>query len=133
MVVHAVGLRRSPRPGGDADRAFQLRLGGQQGVGNGGLAGTGGSRQDQADAPACDLDHSMFCTCSRSCSIAAFSFRPVAVRAEVADLLHRVLASRLNSWIRKSSLRPILTASRSRSCAAAMWLFRRSSSSRTSE
>ena len=46
----------------------------------------------------------MFCTCSRNCSIAAFNFSPVAVRAGEADLLHNVFASRLNSWIRKSSL-----------------------------
>ena len=58
------------------------------------------------------LGHSMFCTCSRNCSIVAFSFRPVAVSATEADLLHSVLASRLNSCTRKSKRRPMLAASR---------------------
>ena len=63
--------------------------------------------------------HSMFCTCSRNCSIVAFSFRPVAVSATEADLLHSVLASRLNSWTRKSNRRPIAVPSASRASARA--------------
>src|ERR1700761_1762025 len=53
----------------------------------------------------------MFCTCSRNCSIAAFSFRPVAVSATDADLLHSVFASRLNSCTRKSNRRQMGAAS----------------------
>ena len=56
--------------------------------------------------------HSTFCACSRNWSIAAFSARPMRVSAMSEDLEHSVLASRLNSCARKSSLRPTRLAGR---------------------
>ena len=50
--------------------------------------------------------HSMFWTCSRTCSTVAFRSRPIRVSSMSADLAHKVLASRLSSWQRKSSWRP---------------------------
>src|SRR3546814_13640600 len=75
------------------------------------LAGTGGRRQHQHEAAALDIGfhhrrYSMFCTCSRSCSIEDLRSRPMRVSSTSTDLEHSVLASRLNSWQRKSSLRP---------------------------
>src|ERR1019366_454292 len=96
IIVHTVMLVGTLCAGGDADRQQQRRLDRQQGTRDRGLAGARGCRNDEAEAAAGDA-HSMFCTCSRNCSIAAFNFSPVAVSATEADLLHSVLASRLNS------------------------------------
>ena len=54
--------------------------------------------------------HSRFCTCSRNCSIAALSARPMRVSSISADFEHSVLASRFSSWHRKSSWRPMPVA-----------------------
>src|SRR3546814_15156720 len=75
------------------------------------LAGTGGRRQHQHEAAALDIGfhhrrYSMFCTCSRSCSIEDLRSRPMRLSSTSTDLEHSVLASRLNSCQRKSSLRP---------------------------
>ena len=50
--------------------------------------------------------YSMFCTCSRIWSMTALSSSPARVVSPSLDLEHSVLASRLNSWARKSSRRP---------------------------
>ena len=50
--------------------------------------------------------HSMFCTCSRIWSMTALSSRPARVVSGSLALEHSVLASRLNSWARKSRRRP---------------------------
>ncbi len=50
--------------------------------------------------------YSMFCTCSRICSISTFMSTARRVVARSCDLDDSVLASRLNSCIRKSSRRP---------------------------
>ena len=49
----------------------------------------------------------MFCTCSRSCSIATFMSTEIAVSSSDGDFEPSVLASRCSSWIRKSSRLPI--------------------------
>ncbi len=51
--------------------------------------------------------YSTFCTCSRNCSTAALSSSPILVSSTSFALAHSVLASRLSSWARKSSRRPI--------------------------
>ena len=63
-------------------------------------------RRRIAVAGAARRAHSRFCTCSRNCSIAALSARPMRVSSISADFEHSVLASRLSSWHRKSSWRP---------------------------
>ena len=50
--------------------------------------------------------YSMFCTCSRICSISTFISTAVRVVSRSCDFEDSVLASRLNSCIRKSSRRP---------------------------
>jgi hypothetical protein len=50
--------------------------------------------------------HSRFCTCSRICSISSFSSTDARDTSSPADLEPSVLASRLNSCIRKSSRLP---------------------------
>ena len=110
MVVHAVHLTRPRRPRRHADGTVQRRFARQQRLGDRPLAAARWRAQHEAHTAARDLRHSMFCTCSRSCSIVAFSFRPVLVNATDADLLHSVLASRLNSCTRKSKRRPIFDA-----------------------
>ena len=52
------------------------------------------------------MPYSTFCTCSRNCSTAALSSRPILVSSTSLALAHSVLASRLSSWARKSSRRP---------------------------
>jgi hypothetical protein len=51
--------------------------------------------------------HSMFCTCSRTCSISSFSSTAACVTSSPAAFEPSVLASRFNSCIRKSSRLPI--------------------------
>ncbi len=75
----------------------------------------------------------MFCTCSRICSITPFIRKPVPVSPMLADLLHNVFASRMNSCTRKSSCRPCGPPAASKSRAAVMWLASRSISSATSD
>src|ERR1700684_3996089 len=104
MIVDAIDLGWASLASGNADRSFQHGFGRDECISDRRLPGPRWRRQNQTNSAARDFDHSMFCTCSRNCSIAAFSFNPVAVRAGDADLLHNVFASRLNSWIRKSSL-----------------------------
>src|SRR3990167_9476642 len=64
------------------------------------------------DAPAAvargtsPVSYSMFCTCSRSCSIATFISTETLVSSSEAALEASVLASRSSSWIRKSSRLP---------------------------
>ncbi len=48
----------------------------------------------------------MFCTCSRICSISTFISTDTCVSSNAADFEPSVLASRCNSWIRKSSRLP---------------------------
>ena len=50
--------------------------------------------------------YSIFWTCSRNCSITLLSSRPTRVSSRLSDFEHSVLASRLNSWARKSRRRP---------------------------
>ena len=57
-------------------------------------------------SPACP-HYSRFCTCSRNCSTTLLSSRPILVSSTSFDLAQSVLASRLSSWARKSSRRPI--------------------------
>ena len=74
------------------------------------LAGARGRRQDQHQAAPLDRRrcrcHSTFWTCSRMRSMAPFRSMPMRVSSMSADFEHSVLASRLNSWQRKSNLRP---------------------------
>ena len=51
--------------------------------------------------------YSIFCTCSRICSINTFSSTEAAVVSASADLELRVFASRLNSCMMKSRRRPM--------------------------
>lgn len=51
--------------------------------------------------------YSIFWTCSRICSINTLSSTPQRVTSTSLDFEARVLASRLSSCIRKSSLRPM--------------------------
>src|SRR5262249_17737525 len=50
--------------------------------------------------------YSRFCTCSRNCSTTVLSSSPILVSATSFDFEQSVLASRLSSCDRKSSLRP---------------------------
>ena len=64
-------------------------------------AGVNGSKGGESAA-----SHSMFCTCSRICSIATFISTAMRVVSRSCDFEASVLASRLNSCSRKSSRRP---------------------------
>ena len=55
------------------------------------------------DAPG---HYSIFCTCSRNCSISTFISTAARVVSRSCDFDDRVLASRLSSCIRKSRRRP---------------------------
>ena len=59
--------------------------------------------------------YSIFCTCSRSCSMVALRSRPTFVSATSPAFEQMVLASRFSSWHRKSSRRPMAPPSASRS------------------
>ena len=61
-----------------------------------------------------------------------FSSSPTRVICGSLDFEHSVLASRLNSCVRKSNLRPTGSLAANRSRAAARWAVRRFSSSSTS-
>ena len=109
----ALALTGAGRARGGADRQAELRFGGEQSAGDGALAGARGGGDHQTHAAAVKhADYSTFCTCSRSCSIVAFSRSPVLVSAVEADLEQSVLASRTNSCTRKSNRRPIRHALR---------------------
>src|SRR5262245_45943120 len=76
--------------------------------------------------------YSRFCTCSRNCSTTVLSSSPMLVSVTSFDLEQSVLASRLSSCDRKSSLRPTALPSAIRRLACATCEARRSSSSRMS-
>src|SRR5215469_9628138 len=110
MIVATVDLARTARSGCYRNRERQGRVALQQPPGHCRLAGTGRRGQHQQKAAAADcssgaasLTHSRFCTCSRNCSTATLSDRPIRVSSISADFEHSVLASRFSSWHRKSS------------------------------
>src|SRR5262245_60654639 len=76
--------------------------------------------------------YSRFCTCSRNCSTTVLSSSPILVSATSFDFEQSVLASRLSSCDRKSSLRPTALPSAIKRFAWATCEARRSSSSRIS-
>src|SRR4051794_41098519 len=65
--------------------------------------------------------YSRFCTCSRNCSTTVLSSSPILVSTTSFDLEQSVLASRLSSCDRKSSLRPTALPSAIRRLACATW------------
>src|SRR5688572_27662146 len=129
MVIGTIPLAGTLGTGRCGDRHNETRLALEQPARNRGLAGTGGRRQDQHQPAPPDIDksrwprrlqihdpplspttrcrYSIFWACSRSCSMDALSSMPRLVKARSSALEQRVLASRLNSWHRKSSRRPI--------------------------
>src|SRR5437762_4439701 len=141
-VIGAVGLAGAGGARRHRHRQGQVRVALDKAMRDRRLAGTRGRGQHQQKTAAADRGgrlrlarcaaHSRFCTCSRNCSIAAFSDRPMRVNSISADFEHSVLASRFNSWHRKSSSRPIASPRCRRSPACAIWACNRSNSSRTS-
>src|SRR5688500_11599373 len=127
-VVFAPVLLAGPRCArGVRSRQAQPRLVFEQRLDERGLARARRCRDDE-QAPA----HSMFCTCSRTCSMRSFSSRAHSATGWLAAFEASVLASRLSSWAMKSRRLPAApprcrTRSTSARCAR-----RRSSSSSTS-
>ena len=76
--------------------------------------------------------HSMFCTCSRICSINTFISTDTPVSSSAADFEPSVLASRCSSWIRKSRRLPSSPPPLSRRAISSRCARRRESSSATS-
>ena len=111
VILAPILLARAWGAGGGRDRKFQPLIPGHQTPRQSGFAGARRRRQDDKKAPTiCHFNvfrhYSTFCTCSRIWSITAFSSNPTEVRSVLCALEHKVFASRLNSCIRKSSLRP---------------------------
>src|SRR6185437_2668462 len=137
MVMLAVDLAGALRPRRHRDRHRELTVLLEELAADRRLARARWRGQDEKQTAALDrgLGHrrySMFCTCSRNCSIAALSARPMRVSSRSADFEHSVLASRLNSWQRKSNRLPMAPPSFIRLRAASRCAWRRSSSSRIS-
>ena len=118
MIIAAVDFAAALRPRGDRDREFDLRSALQQHPRQRGLARAGRRRQHEHQAAARNfasisfraaraMAYSTFCTCSRNCSTAALSSKPILVSSTSFALAHSVLASRLSSCARKSRRRPI--------------------------
>src|SRR5690606_5164820 len=134
MIVDPFHLARAARPGGHRDGQVDAGIVGEKQPRQGRLSRPGRRGDDEHETTTHGtggkrIDHSIFCTCSRNCSTAAFNFKPVAVKLTSFDFEHSVLASRLNSCARKSSLRPTASPACIKSRAAAIWARSRSSSS----
>mmetsp|Transcript_60043 Transcript_60043/g.142152 ORF Transcript_60043/g.142152 Transcript_60043/m.142152 type:complete len:345 (-) Transcript_60043:389-1423(-) len=115
----------------DRDRQPGVQL--QQCLDQAGLAGATGRRDDEEIAGIFHgRAYSMFWTCSRICSIATFISTEIFVSSRAADLEPRVLASRCNSWIRKSSRLPSSPPFFSSRVSSSRWARSRPSSSATS-
>src|SRR6266404_6637960 len=135
IVVAPLDLALPRRTGCDRDRQGEPGVTGNEPAGDRGLARSrrrGKHEQKSAPVDQCGA-HSMFCTCSRNCSTAALSESPIRVSSISADFEHKVLASRLNSWHKKSKRRPTASSCRSRSVACSICARSRSISSRISE
>src|SRR5882672_10201517 len=127
MVFTAVQLARAGSPSGVRHRQREPLVVGERGFHQRGLARSRRRGHDE-QAPF----HSMFCICSRICSISSLNSRLASEISFDTDLDPRVLASRFSSCIRKSRRLPtappaVTTRDTSSRCAA-----RRVSSSATS-
>src|SRR5688572_4157157 len=127
VVLAPVLLPRARLAGGVGGRQPEAGLVFQQRLDQRGLAGARGRGDDEQAAP-----HSMFCTCSRTCSTSSFSSSAQSATGWLAALEARVFASRLSSWAMKSSRFPAAPPARSTRSTSARCVRRRSSSSSTS-
>ena len=122
VIVDAVDLGGAARPGGHRDRQRQVeRLVLHQHARQRRLARARGRGQDQDHAASGGLRrfgaHSMFCACSRNCSICARSSSPWAVRLTSFDLAHeraRLAGKLLREEIEPAADRPALFEKRAR-------------------
>src|SRR5438105_12031935 len=98
VVVDAILLARAWRARGVRDGELEARVLPHQRVDQRGLARPR-RRGDHEQKPA----HSMFCTCSRTCSTRSLSSSAQSASCWLAAFEASVLASRLSSWAMKSS------------------------------
>src|SRR5208283_2141970 len=96
VIVAPIRLSRTRRARRIRYGQLDLGVGLEQFVDEAGLAAARRCTHDEQGAA-----HSMFCICSRICSISSFSSSAVLVTSMSADLEASVLASRFNSCIRK--------------------------------
>src|SRR6266568_2460828 len=127
MVLAPVHLARARRPRGEGDREREPLVLGEHRAHQGRFARAGGRRDDEEVA-----GHSMFCICSRICSISSLNSRLASDRSFETDFEPSVLASRLSSCIRKSRRLPTVPPPLTTRCTSSRCAPRRFSSSATS-
>src|SRR5690606_9778611 len=97
MVVLPLHLALARRTRGVGNGQLHVCVARQQTLHQRGLAGAGRRGDDDQGSGHGRPRHSMFCTCSRICSMSTFMSMAMALRSPAADLEASVLASRLSS------------------------------------
>src|SRR6185503_10777648 len=134
VVFATVRLALARLARGVGDRQPDARLAAQQLGHEAGLAGARRGHDGEQVPPAGRhvAAHSMFWTCSRICSISTLSSTEMRVISLATDLEPSVLASRFNSWQRKSRRFPQAPPRSMTRRNSEMWVPRRAISSSTS-